>query len=76
MCGAKRMTKDAAACTKPASTGLCLRARGRDEVYTLKTSSDEDQIELGTLAGKMAKVSGEISAENMMVKSVAMGHCQ
>jgi len=39
------------------------------KVYTAKVSSDEDKMELGKLAGKMAKVTGD----NVMVKSVAMG---
>jgi hypothetical protein len=43
------------------------------KVYTLKASSDKDKMELGELAGKMAKVSGEVTGGNVMVKSVAMG---
>ena len=73
-CGAKHMTDDAVACTKACVDG------GSDyalivgsEVYTLETSSDTDKMELGKLAGKMAKVSGEVTEVNVMVKSVAMG---
>jgi hypothetical protein len=43
------------------------------KVYTLKASSDKDKMELGKLAGKMAKVSGEVTGDNVMLKSVAMG---
>jgi hypothetical protein len=72
-CGAKHMMKDAAACTK-----ACVN-KGSDyalvvgsKVYTLKASSDKDKMELGELAGKVAKVSGEVTGD-VMVKSVAMG---
>ena len=30
-------------------------------------------MELGKLAGKMAKITGEVTGDNVMVKSVAMG---
>ena len=43
------------------------------KVYTLKTSSDKDKMELGKLAGKMAKVMGDVTGDSVMVKSVAMG---
>jgi hypothetical protein len=43
------------------------------KVYTLKTSSDKDKVELGKLAGKMAKVMGDVTGDHVMVKSVAMG---
>jgi hypothetical protein len=73
-CGAKHMMKDAAACTK-----ACVD-KGSDyalvvgtKVYTLKTSSDKDKMELGKLAGKMAQVMGDVTGDNVMVKSVAMG---
>ena len=35
-----------------------------DKVYTLKTSSDKDKMELGKLAGKMAKVTGDVTGDN------------
>jgi hypothetical protein len=73
-CGAKHMMKDAAACTK-----ACVD-KGSDyalvvgtKVYTLKTSSDKDKMELGKLAGKMAQVVGDVTGDNVTVKSVAMG---
>ena len=74
MCGAKHMMKDAVACTK-----ACVD-KGSDyalvvgkKVYALKTSSDKDKMELGKLAGKMAKITGDVTADHVMVKSVAMG---
>src|SRR5216684_189792 len=42
------------------------------KVYTLKVSSDNDKMEFGKLAGKMAKITGEVTGDNVMVKSVAM----
>jgi hypothetical protein len=73
-CGAKHAMKDAAACTK-----ACVD-KGSDyalvvgtKVYTLKTTSDKDKMELGKLAGKMAMVMGDVTGDNVMVKSVAMG---
>ena len=73
-CGAKHMMKDAAACTKACvDKGSDYALVVGSKVYTLKTSSDKDKMELGKLAGKMAKVSGEVTGDNVMVKSVAMG---
>jgi hypothetical protein len=74
MCGAKHMMKDAAACTKGCvDKGSAYALVVGTKVYTLKTSSDKDKMELAKLAGKMAKVSGEVTGDNVMVKSVAMG---
>ena len=74
MCGAKHMMKDAVACTKG-----CV-AKGSDyalvvgnKVYTLKTSNAQEKAELAKLAGKMAKVTGDVTGDNVMVKTVAMG---
>ena len=73
MCGAHHPVADGAGCTQD-----CVK-KGSDyalvvggKVYTLKTSSDKDKMELGKLAGKLAKVSGEVTGDNVMVKSVAM----
>ncbi len=73
-CGAKHAMKDAAACTKAcvdkgSPYALVVGAR----VYTLKTSSDKDKVELAKLAGNMAKITGDVTGDNVMVKSVAMG---
>ena len=72
-CGAKHMMKDAAACTQ-----ACVE-KGSDyalivgkQVYTLKASSNEEKMELAKLAGKMAKVTGDVTGTDLMVKSVAM----
>jgi hypothetical protein len=74
MCGAKHMMKDAAACTKACvDKGSAYALVVGSKVYTLKTSSDKDKMELAKLAGKMAKVSGEVTDDNVMVKTVAMG---
>lgn len=74
MCGAKHPVADAAGCTKD-----CVK-KGSDyalvvggKAYTLKTSSDKDKAELGKLAGKTAKVTGEVTGENVTVTSVTMG---
>ena len=73
-CGAKHMMKDAAACTKDCiDKGSPYALVVGSKVYTLKTSTEKDKMELAKLAGKMAKVSGEIAGESVMVKSVAMG---
>jgi hypothetical protein len=73
-CGAKHMMKDAAACTKACvDKGSDYALVVGSKVYTLKVSSDKDKMELGKLAGKMAKISGEVTGDNVMVKSVAMG---
>ena len=73
-CGAKHMMKDAAACTKACvDKGSDYALVVGSKVYTLKTSSDKDKMELGKLAGKMAKVMGDVTGDNVMVKSVAMG---
>jgi hypothetical protein len=73
-CGVKHMMKDAAACTKAcvehgSEYALIVGSR----VYTLKTSSDKEKMELGKLAGKVAKVMGDVTGDNIMVKSAAMG---
>ena len=73
-CGAKHMMKDAAECTKACvDKGSDYALVVGEKVYTLKTSSDKDKMELGKLAGKMAKVVGDVTGDNVMVKSVAMG---
>ena len=73
-CGAKHMMKDGVACTKACvDKGSDYALVVGEKVYTLKTSSDKDKMELGKLAGKMAKVMGDVTGYNVMVKSVAMG---
>jgi hypothetical protein len=73
-CGAKHMMKDAAACTKACvDKGSDYALVVGDKVYTLKTSSDKDKMELGKLAGKMARVMGDVTGDDVMVKSVGMG---
>lgn len=73
-CGATHAMNDAAACTK-----VCVD-KGSDyalvvaaKVYTLHTSSAQEKAELARLAGKAAKVTGDVTGEKVMVKSVAMG---
>ena len=73
-CGMKHKMPNAAACA-----AACLKGGSDyalvvgDKVYTLKTSTDNDKMELAKLAGKMAKISGDVTGESVMVKSVAMG---
>ena len=74
MCGVKHPVADGAGCTKDCvKKGSDYALVVGDKVYTLKTSSDKTKMELGKLAGKMAKVSGEVTGDMVMVKSVAMG---
>jgi hypothetical protein len=74
MCGAKHAMKDAATCTKACvDKGSPYALVVGTRVYTLKTSSDKDKIELAKLAGNMAKITGDVTGDNVMVKSVAMG---
>ena len=40
---------------------------------TLKTSTEQEKSELGKLAGKMAKVTGDVTGDTILVKTVAMG---
>jgi hypothetical protein len=72
MCGAKHSMKDDAACMKACvDKGSAYALVVGSKVYTLKTSSDKDKVELGKLAGKMATISGEVTGDDVMVKSVA-----
>jgi hypothetical protein len=73
-CGAKHAMKDAAACTKACvDKGSPYALVVGTKVYTLKTSSDKDKAELAKLAGNMAKITGDVTGDNVMVKSVTMG---
>jgi hypothetical protein len=73
-CGAKHAMKDAAACTKACvDKGSAYALVVGTKVYTLKTSSDKDKVELAKLAGNMAKITGDVTGDNVMVKSVTMG---
>jgi hypothetical protein len=66
--------KTAAECTKGCiDMGADYSLVVGDKVYTLKTSTAKDKEELGKLAGKMAKIMGDVTGDNVMVKSVAMG---
>ena len=44
-----------------------------DKVYTLRTASAQEKADLATLAGQIAKVTGDVTGEKVMVKTVAMG---
>ncbi len=73
-CGAKHMMKDAAACTKACiDKGSDYALVVGEKVYTLKASTDQEKTELAKLAGKMAKITGDVTGDNVMVKTVAMG---
>lgn len=73
-CGVKHMMKDSEACTKACvKEGADYALVVGDKAYTLKTSNDKDKMELGMLAGKMAKVTGDVTGMTLMVKSVTMG---
>ena len=73
-CGAKHAMKDAAACTKACvdkDSDYALVVG--DKVYTLRTASAQEKADLATLAGQIAKVTGDVTGEKVMVKTVAMG---
>jgi len=73
-CGGKHMMKDAVACTKACvGKGSDYALVVGEKVYTLKTSNDNEKAELAKLAGKMAKISGDVTGDTVMVKTVAMG---
>jgi hypothetical protein len=73
-CGAKHAMKDAAACTKACvDKGSDYALVVGEKVYTLSTSTDHEKADLAKLAGKDAKVTGDVTGEKVMVKSVAMG---
>lgn len=73
-CGAKHMMKDAVACTKACiDKGSDYALLVGNKVYTLKTSNAQEKAELAKLAGKMAKVTGDVTGDSVMVKTVAMG---
>ena len=73
-CGAKHAMKDAAACTKACvDKGSDYALVVGDKVYTLRTSSTQEKADLAKLAGKTAKVTGDVTGEKVMVKTVAMG---
>jgi hypothetical protein len=66
--------KDAVACTKSCvkkGSGYALVVG--DKVYTLKTSDAKAKAELDTLAGAMAKVTGDVTGDTVMVTSVTAG---
>jgi hypothetical protein len=71
-CGAKHAMKDAAACTKACvDKGSDSALVVGDKVYMLSTSSTEAKADLAKLAGKTAKVTGDVAGEKVMVKTVA-----
>jgi hypothetical protein len=73
MCGAKHMIKDDVACTKGCvkkGSDYALIVEGK--AYTLK-ASDAQKVELDKLAGHLAMVTGDVSGDTVMVKSVKMG---
>jgi len=73
-CGAKHAMKDAAACTKVCvDKGSDYALVVGDKVYTLSTASAQEKADLAKLAGKTAKVTGDVTGEKVMVKTVAMG---
>ena len=75
-CGAKHMMKgkSAAECTKACiEMGADYALVVGEKVYTLKTSNANEKMELAKLAGKMAKITGDVTGNNVMVKSVTMG---
>ena len=74
MCGATHPVKDAAACTKSCvNKGSDYALVVADKVYTLKTTDAKEKADLAKLAGKMAKITGNVTANTVMVTSVAMG---
>lgn len=73
-CGAKHMMKDGVACTQACvEKGSDYALVVGEKVYTLKTSNAQEKADLAKLAGKMAKIMGDVTDTNIMVKTVTMG---
>lgn len=70
MCGTKHMMEDAAGCTKGCvDKGSDYALIVKDKVYKLK-ANDAAKADLGKIAGKMAKVVGDLNGETIQVTSV------
>jgi hypothetical protein len=73
-CGAKHLMTDAVACAKVCvGLGFDYALVVGNKVYTLRTSNAQEKTELGKLAGKMAKVTGNVTGDDVMVRTVATG---
>lgn len=72
MCGAKHMMEgDEASCTRECvKKGSDYALVVKDKVYTLKTSSDQAKGQLDKLAGKTAKITGDLDGDTIQVTSV------
>ena len=75
MCGAKHMMAgNEASCTHECvKNGSKYALVVGDKVYTLETTDKSALDKLSDLAGKSAKVTGEVKNETVAVKSVAAG---
>lgn len=70
MCGIKHMMTDEAGCTRGCvQKGSDYALIVKDKVYTLK-ANDAAKTELDKLAGKTAKVVGDLNGETIQVTSV------
>ena len=70
-CGVKHMINDSVACTLGCvKNGSDFALIVDDKAYTLKTSSNEIKGELEELAGKMAKITGDVEDDVVTVASV------
>ena len=71
MCGTKHMmAEDATGCTRECvKKGSDYALIVKDKVYTLK-ANDATKADLDKLAGKMAKVVGDLTGETVQVTSV------
>lgn len=73
MCGVKHMMADEAACTEGCvKKGTDYALIVKDKVYTLK-ANDQQKAQLGKLAGKEAKVVGDLNGTALTVSSVQAG---
>ena len=71
MCGLKHMMEDAAKCTHGCvKEGSDYALIVKDKVYKLKTSSDSAKDQLDKLAGKSAKIVGDLNGDTIEVTSV------
>lgn len=71
-CGVKHMmANDEAGCTRACvKKGSDYALVVKDKVYTLKTSSDAAKNQLDKLAGKTARVTGDVNGDTIQVASV------
>jgi hypothetical protein len=71
MCGVKHMMADGEKCTHGCvKEGSDYALIVKDKAYKLKTSSDTAKEQLGKLAGKSARIVGDLDGDTITVTSV------